>query len=244
MISRAVTEDCQNAFGRREHICFGISPFNSYFSESRIQQLALWGQKEFQSMHFFLPDIPSIFTLEALGYDTEKARWKARRQSQYLVNKITKALFNIGINADSTSNMILNWEFLNENQTFQNLHQDTLGLFENDAVFRSACIEATSWVLEGRFPPGVVPSEEQKAHAVKYLLAEIPLFLDTAGIVGVTSSVFSYHQCISFIEELISGKFKCKRNQSQGFLVLHSAQRAQNVAQDVREAQPLPMIEA
>lgn len=220
MILQAVTTSCSDAFEKREHICFGISPFNSYFSETRIQELARWGKKEFRSMHFFVPDAPSVFTLEALGYDAEKAAWKARRQSQYLFNKITKALSSIGIDSVSAHEMILNWEVLIQNPAYVSAYQKTLELFEDDSGFRKACIEATTWVLEGRLAPGTIADEAQKAHAVKYLLAEIPLFIDTVSIACVSSSVFSYHQCIAFIADLIAGKFHCKRHPHQGFVVL------------------------
>jgi len=63
----ALTENCAKNFKRREHGCFGISPFNSYFSEDRIRELARWGTREFKSIHFFVPDVPSVYTLEAQG---------------------------------------------------------------------------------------------------------------------------------------------------------------------------------
>lgn len=78
MKTRPITERCQASFQTRAHVCFGISPFNSYFSDQRIQELALWGKMEFGEMHFFVPDVPSAYTLEALGYTPEKAAWKAR----------------------------------------------------------------------------------------------------------------------------------------------------------------------
>lgn len=86
MEPNALTTNCQQSFKKREHCCFGISPFNSYFSEERIRELAKWGLREFKSMHFFIPDVPAVYTLEAQGYPREKAEWKARRQAQYLKN--------------------------------------------------------------------------------------------------------------------------------------------------------------
>lgn len=223
MFAKPVTPICASSFSDREHICFGISPFNSYFSESRIESLAEWGSQHFRSMHFFVPDGPTFYTLEALGYEPEKAAWKARRQCQYLHNKITKALTRVGFFSEEIAKMILNWEALEENPRFQSLTEQVSKDFDSDEIFRSECLNASSWVLEGRVPPGTEVSEAQKLHAVKYLLAEIPLFLDTAGIVGFSSSVFAYHQCIPFIEQLIAGKYAPKRNERQGFLVVHPA---------------------
>lgn len=220
MLAKPITPACEDSLNGREHICFGISPFNSYFSESRIESLAKWGSQHFQSMHFFVPDAPTVYTLEALGYDSEKAAWKARRQCQYLQNKITKALAKIGLSPDEIAKMILNWGALQKNPHFLDLSARVNQDFESDEIFRADCISATSWILEGRVPHGAEISEQQRLHAVKYLLAEIPLFLDSAGIVGLSSSVFAYHQCIPFIERLIAGKYTPKRNGRQGFVVV------------------------
>lgn len=228
MILQPITDDCDQILQQKHHVCFGISPFNSYFSQARIEQLARWGQQEFQSMHFFVPDIPSIYTLEALGYEPEKAAWKARRQNQYLQNKIQKALLNIGFESEASATMIVNWAYLSRNESFQKLSADVITLFETSTSFKESCIEASSWVLEGRLPPGAAITHEQTLHAVKYLLSEIPLFLDSAGILGADSSVFCYHQCIPFIENLIRGVFDCKRNKTQGFVVIKSHEQNTN----------------
>ena len=101
MENQSLTGNCARNFELREHCCFGISPFNSYFSEDRIRELARWGTREFKSIHFFIPDVPSVYTLEAQGYPREKAEWKARRQSQYLKNKIHRALISLSISDEA-----------------------------------------------------------------------------------------------------------------------------------------------
>lgn len=219
METRPVTASCEAPFHRGEHVCFGISPFNSYFTESRIEGLARWGAKHFRSMHFFVPDAATVFTLEAVGYDAEKAAWKARRQCQYLHNKIMKAVEKVGYFPDEVSEMILNGGSLSQNPHYRNLSDEVHETFSSDGAFRSACLEATSWVLEGKLPPGAEIQEHQSLHAVRYLHAEIPLFLDSAGITGRASSVFAYHQCIPFIQHLLEGKYPVKRSEGQGFVV-------------------------
>jgi len=60
---KPITSNCTNLYKEKTHVCFGISPFNSYFSDQKILELASWGKKEFESMHFFVPDIPSAYTV-------------------------------------------------------------------------------------------------------------------------------------------------------------------------------------
>ena len=63
MKSEALSPNCNSIYAEKEHVCFGISPFNSYFSEARIRELAIWGQSNFKAMHFFVPDVPAANTL-------------------------------------------------------------------------------------------------------------------------------------------------------------------------------------
>lgn len=221
-----ITDTCSRNLNLKNHVCFGISPFNSYFSEDRIRKLAEWGKQEFKTMHFFVPDVPSAYTLEALGYDVEKSAWKARRQSQYLFNKIKKALSNIGFSQIHSEEMILNWDRLSNNGHYSNIYNEVKALFERDVHFQSACIEASRWVLEKRVPDSDTLSPETLRSAVRYLLTEIPLFLDTAGIVKQPGSVFCYHQCISFIENLLKGYFNIRKSVHQGFVVIEDINQA------------------
>jgi cyclo(L-tyrosyl-L-tyrosyl) synthase len=220
MNTAPLSENCRQSFELRTHVCFGISPFNSYFSEERIRALALWGRKEFSAMHFFVPDVPSSYTLEALGYSPEKAAWKARRQCQYLHNKIHRALKDAGISDAEACKMVLNWETLSINGRFNALYDEVQKRFSEDSNFQSQCIEASRWVLERRVPEGQDLTQEMLKSAVRYLLTEIPLFLDTAGIVGKAASVFCYHQRVQFLDDLFNRKLPIQPSIGQGFVVV------------------------
>lgn len=220
MITRPITENCRRQFELRTHACFGISPFNSYFSEERIREIALWGKAEFDSIHFFVPDVPSAYTLEALGYEPAKAAWKARRQCQYLHNKIHKALKSAGYSDAQACAIVLNWETLTANAKYVELYEETKAYFNRDQEFQDACIEASRWLLERRIPEGQSLTAEMLRSAVRYLLTEIPLFVDTAGIVEKPSSVFCYHQRVEFLDSLFQGRYRLRPSSKQGFTVI------------------------
>jgi cyclo(L-tyrosyl-L-tyrosyl) synthase len=218
-----VTDRCRQIATDSNHICFGISPFNSYYSEIRIKALAAWGIRNFSSMHFFIPDIPSAYTFEALGYTPERSAWKARRQCQYLSNKISKSLLCLGIDNEKASKMIVGWHWLNRNETYQKFYREAVELYRNDPEFRSACNEASLWVLERKIPNGVEINETILQAGVKYLFSEIPLFINSAGIFSQESSVFSYHQPVSFIQILFERKLSMLPSINQGFLIVDPA---------------------
>lgn len=209
---------CAEAVERAEHACFGISPFNSYFSTARIRELAAWGLDRFERVDFFVPDAQSAFTFEALGYAPEKAAWKARRQGQYTRNKIVTALGSLGV-ADA-DRRVLGWAELENNAAFGRLHESGLRRYSEDADFRGACREATGWVLSGKLPAGQAPDEGQVEQAVRYFLAELPLFIDTPAIVGTGTSVFCYHEPPAVLRRLYGGELSWRPTAGQGFAVV------------------------
>ncbi|UGY90999.1 tRNA-dependent cyclodipeptide synthase [Streptomyces gobiensis] len=218
-----LTDRCRAVFASRAHACVGISPFNSHFTAERIAVLARWALGAFTRVHFFVPDTAAAFTLEALGYAPEKAVWKARRQGQYVRNKITRALSEAGISAPDA--VILDGQTLSVNDAYQELLKQVEDRYRADPAFARACLGASAWTLERRVPAGQRPTPEQLRGAVRYFLAELPLFLDTPGIAGVTTSVFCYHQVPAFLDDLFHHRLALRPVAGQGYLHLVEAAR-------------------
>ncbi|MGH9185792.1 MAG: tRNA-dependent cyclodipeptide synthase [Acidimicrobiales bacterium] len=209
---------CRPHLEARRHVCFGISPFNGHFTRSRVAAMAAWGRQQFGSMHFFVPDVPAASTLEALGYAPERAASKARRQANLVRNKIRAALSGVGV--DKPDEFILDWAALSGNDRYRELLTTATELFDGDAGFRRACLDATAWVLGSRMAPDTAASPRQLGCAVRYLLAEVPLFADAAGIVGQELSVFCYHDRVPFLERFYRGELAVRPAARQGFALL------------------------
>ncbi|CAL9509535.1 Cyclo(L-tyrosyl-L-tyrosyl) synthase [Actinosynnema sp. ALI-1.44] len=218
VMTTPLTEHCAGPLASARHVCLGVSPFNSYFSVERIVELARWAMASFEHYHFFVPDRAAAFTLEALGYDPARARGKARRQGQYVVNKVCRALVDLGVHHPERH--VLDGAALAENPCYQRLLMNAHDLFEQDETFAGHCLDATRWVLDRKLPDGEVPSEAQLRSAVRYFLAELPLFVDTPAIVGVSGSVFAYHQRVKFLELLYARELAWQPHPGQGFVLL------------------------
>jgi cyclo(L-tyrosyl-L-tyrosyl) synthase len=217
-VARPLSTGCRQILDQKTHVCLGISPFNSYFTTARIAGLAAWGLREFGAVHLFVPDVPAAYTLEALGYSPERAANKARRQGQYLRNKILRALVGIGV--PEPERLVLDWQRLADIPRYHELLAAAHRLFDADKVFRAACLEASAWVLDNRLPDGATATEAQRISAVRYLLAELPLFADAAGITGQESSVFCYHRSIPFLHDLYHRRLPWTPAAGQGFAVV------------------------
>lgn len=216
--ARPLCDECNGAFERREHVMIGISPFNSYFSESRICALVCWAQQTFDEMHLFVPDDWSVYTLRALGYSEARAIKKAARQASYLHNKIRRALGKVGFDGDRATDLVLTAESVAQLSTYRKRFNEYLTLYDADGEFREACRSGSKWVLSEM--TGEHLSAQSLDLAAQYLLAEMPLMLDTPGVLKQKSSVFGYHKYTDFIEGLYRGRFPLYRSPRQGFVVI------------------------
>ncbi|GGN04050.1 cyclo(L-tyrosyl-L-tyrosyl) synthase [Lentzea pudingi] len=220
LLTTPLTEHCSAPLRSGRHVCVGVSPFNSYFTVDRITALARWAMREFERFHFFVPDHAAAYTLEALGYEPGRAQRKAGRQGQYVVNKIFRALRDAGV--PDPEEHLLDGTTLARNDSYRELLRDAGAWFLTDDAFAADCLEATRWVLDRRLPDGQSPTDDQLRCAVRYFLAELPMFIDTPAIAGVDSSVFAYHQRVAFLERLYARELAWQPNPAQGFVLLRA----------------------
>lgn len=206
---------------QQEHICLGISPFNSLFSEDYITSLVKFAQENFQNFHLFIPDEPTIYTLLALGYDMPKAKKKMKKQINWLNNKVKKSLLRCGVDEGSLSNHILNFRALEPNPEYQRELELVFDLYEKDQDFRNACLGTSNWVLQGHLK-GEDISQDRLEIAVKYFLYELPLFAATSKIVNCSSSLFCYHQSTRFHELLYAKEMAYRPASGQSYGVISS----------------------
>lgn len=217
IITTPVSSISKNLFNEKKHALLGISPFNSYFSEVAINQWIQWAKLTFSSFHIFIPDTLPIYTFLALGYDENKAKNKAKRQAAYLKNKIFRALANHNIQSKEAESLIIDMAFLEKNAAYTNLKESCRDLYSKNLNFRKEADLSTGWVLNGQSIKDETIANQNIA--VEYILAEIPLFIDTPSILNTSSSLFLYHQTPQIIKYLYTNHMQNEFVASnQGFM--------------------------
>lgn len=218
MRKEPVTRICAEILSVREHAVIGVSPFNSYFSEDKIAALVTWAKENFDMFHIYVPDGPSRFTLEALGYSEAKARKKANRQARWLFNKIRRGLDIAGCEEGAFEDIILCSDTLEDHDGYRSLLDRVETACVRDPEFHNGCIETSKWVLDGRINGIEEVTPEMILSAVRYFKAELPLFMNSPALVGVGSSSFIYHQCPPFLEYLFLKRRGDIIDERQGFV--------------------------
>lgn len=220
MIKKLYHHQSEKIYTEANHACIGIRLFNSYFTESIIKKLIYWGNENFTFFNIFIPDRPTVYALNAMGYSMEKSISRTEKQYKYVKNKVRKALLSLGKNQQEIDAIILDGSKLEKNTNFQTTYEEVVWHFENDISFRLHCLEASKWVLQEKIRE-IDLTEEMLYIAVKYFLYEIPVFINAANIVGQDSSLFCYHQIPSFLQKIYEYQFKLKPQDNQGFAELN-----------------------
>ncbi|MGD1711923.1 tRNA-dependent cyclodipeptide synthase [Dapis sp. BLCC M172] len=210
-----ITSNCQLLYEQGEYAVLGISPFNSFFSEKNIGTLSNWAMNNFKSFNLFIPDEPYVYTLMALGYDEVKAIKKAKRQANYLINKCLRALTGLDLSRNEAEKLIIDSQYLNKNTNYLSALKFYEDKYANDIEFRRNCLETSRQLVESQTDI----SNYRLEVAVKYLLAELPLFFNSASILGEKEAVFCYRNCSLFIQTVFERKDGIVLN-NQGYIVV------------------------
>jgi cyclo(L-tyrosyl-L-tyrosyl) synthase len=207
------SQRCNEILEKREHVLIGISPFNSYYSLENIQKLIKWGSESFKSCQVFVPDTLPVFNFIAIGYAESKALSKTKHQIKYLMNKIEKAFTNLKV---SVENKIITVSSCSKITAFKELYHICMNRYDVDEEFKKDCTEAASGVLRG-YTKNV--TQDMLDTSAKYLLGELPFYLDTPKIVGVNTSTFVYHENVDFFTNLYKDRIKNHVSENQGHTI-------------------------
>lgn len=211
MQAQGITAACSLLWERGAAALIGISPFNSYFDEHRIRQLLEFCGQAGRAVFLFVPDEVTRYTLEAKGYETSRALKKMNRQVQYLRNKIVRAA-----NGSGSAPIVFDCAELSKRHEYVRRHLELERRFESDPSFRQGCLDTTRWVLAAT--PSDQINEQAALLGVRYLLAELPMFLHAPEIIGRNEVVFVYHQCPAFVADLYRGRYGDGASTGQGFV--------------------------
>jgi len=212
-----VSKNSNEIYALKQHGLLGVSPFNSYFTESNLLKLFDWALNMFEKITIFIPDKLSMFNLMALGYTEKEAAYKTLRQDRYLQNKVIRTLKKLGFNEHNARELIITFTQLSSNEDYIKIYRDCLIRFEKYTDFRNGCLTTSSWILEKNTKIANLKEKNIKM-AVQYFLREIPLFLDTPTILNVKSSLFIYHQIPKYLEYLYLNRGMVSSR--QGFLTI------------------------
>lgn len=208
------TNNCQLIWEEHDHILIGVSPGNSYFSAQRLGALARWSARRFAEVDFIHADAHLHEIFEAFGYTPEHAERRAAKEIKAVRRRIVKGIESAGP-AGRRIRMSALSEFAG-NPVYDRLRRRLGHLLDTEEELRDSCEAMVQQFLAPRLQDSGPATPVQLRACRDYIAAELPFFVDTPSILGVPSSVSSYHVVMPLTEVLYrrGGGLRAMRNQA------------------------------
>ncbi|MFB7175913.1 tRNA-dependent cyclodipeptide synthase [Streptomyces sp. NPDC056254] len=210
-------EQFEEIFQRRDHLLVPLSPFNGYYSPARIDSIIKWASSKFSSFDVVTPGDEAALTLIALGEPAGHAYSLTYAAIRKLTRRAREALQKAGAGDNA---QVHTWTQLRENPRYKELREDLLARYRGDRSFREFCHDASREVLSANLKPGVEPTTIQLELCSEYVLAELPFLLDTPQILGIRSSIASYHRHCALYSGTYSGTLPVQPSRHQAGAII------------------------
>ncbi len=185
---------------KKEVLVFGVSLYNSYFTEDRMTRMLQHVASPNTKIYFVIVDLPVAHNLRAIGKDDSYIQKKIRQHGNNIANRCKRAIETSGVGAT-----LMNWGVIASSEVYNVGVRRFRMLYEQDAEFRLEARKVTSGVLFNKL--GVRASEQQIDVAVSFVLEELAFFWWGDEILGEDNLVNAYHSEMQILSELIAGAY-------------------------------------
>ncbi|HEY9373910.1 tRNA-dependent cyclodipeptide synthase [Streptomyces sp.] len=217
---RPYTPHCRVIHDEGDHAVIGISSGNGYFTHERVLDLAGWGLAQFRQVDLIWTDMHVAEMFEALGYPPVEAQRKAVKNLRGVRAKVTAAVSSLDPDGERLRGRPMS--ALLELPAYQRIRTQLDALLTQDPEFREVCDQLAARFLADKLN-GRPPTDRQREVCIKYVCAEVPLFLDTPAILDVPSSLNCYHQALPLAELLYARGWGLRASRNQGHAVITPA---------------------
>lgn len=144
-------------------------------------------------------------------------------EGRKLQNRVAKIRASNEI--DGHSHRILSWNDLVNNRDYMTIRIDVERAYLEDKRLRDACLDMAGTLIAGS-GGAIGDRESARLLAVRYLLDELPLLIDSPRIFGNATSAFLYHRAPDLMADLFDGRFTLKPSKFQGYFIVEDEMEA------------------
>lgn len=230
------TQNCRDIFDRGSHLLVGVSPFNSRFSDDYVARLIGWVKNRSARFDVLLAGDEAALLLEALGTPPGQARRKARRAVARNRRSVDAALAAHGLG--HLARRVHTFSDFQDAPAYRRLESHVRKAFLTHQEFRGACLEMSEQAVHGRlrtvYSSTAKVSADSATLAAGYVLAELPFFLNTAAILGLSESLLVYHRKWGLGDRIFARELPVAISDRQGYLTVCEGVEASRVATTAR----------
>ena len=215
-----LTRNCEKIYKSKEHVTLGMSPFTSKYNRAYINNLITWANYTFKRMTILLAGKESTHILECLGIPKNKAKRKVRKELNRQRRFCEEALKTIANNSCN----IYTFSDFEEDKNYKNLYEDVYFHYVNDLNFKNQCLRMSKQALSSKAKNLNLPidniTNSDLEYASKYVIAELPFFLNSNLMFNTKQTVLAYHSRWELGERINNGDFNISIDNNQGFIIL------------------------
>jgi tRNA-dependent cyclodipeptide synthase len=177
-------------------ILLGISPFNSFYTTQCLTTLVTWATREFSDVHVLLAGHEAAYRLVAAGVAPARAVRRVTHHIHDMRKVCRRALTKAGYSQPNRHIHV--WTTFHANPRYRQLYEAALLAYEQDEQVRSIAQTMITQALNSTLDRAPTPADIEAN--IPYVAAEIPLLVDTPGVLESDSAVVTYHQRIPFAD--------------------------------------------
>ncbi|AEW93273.1 MULTISPECIES: tRNA-dependent cyclodipeptide synthase [Streptomycetaceae] len=215
---RPLTPNCARVVDAGEHAVVGVSLGNSYFRGDILRALLRWLSGRFAQLDVVIPDSSYRDNLLAAGYQPAHADGKAHREAATARSRVLRSWREAGVPLSGDAHVHLLSD-LTANPAYRALRLRVEHALRLDPELYAECLAMSRAALRSQLK-GVTPSAAQAEAGIQYLTAELPFFIGSAELFGVSSSLCFYHKPVPVADLLFTRPGPLRPPREQGYALI------------------------
>lgn len=181
---------------KEQHVLFGVSPFNSRFSDMYIERMLNWGFDNYDKVDVIHPHEESRYLLIGCGDNENKARKKARKEFNRAERTIYDYLSKNG--RLLSSGKILRFSDFYNNIAYQYFLEKVRKDYTEDRNFYDLCVKQSEKAIIKRkisTANNNIINKKDIEIATEYIIRELPFLIAPSVLLATDSNIHISYYC-------------------------------------------------
>jgi len=209
---------------KRELMTVGISIGNGYFNKERMGIILTGVANYFSKVVAIVPDVPAVYTYQALGYDKHHAEQRVKEHRNKIVNCcesiVSEAQKSDGCNIKL---QLMTWhDDFPQQEYYQQAYKRAVEIYHSSSKFMESIQRNTKHYILARLEDQDIQQLGGMDHvvekAVHYLIEEMA-FHDVFHVILGKDPISSYYKELELIPNYVNGKYDNTQNDRVGWVV-------------------------
>jgi len=209
---------------KRELMTVGISIGNGYFNKDRLEVILMGMASYFKEVVIIVPDLPTLHTYRALGYDEHHAMEKVKKHRQEIERCHRRISEQVHHHFGKQNISVLMWSNgFAQQEYYQQVYSRTIAIYNTNSEFRESVLRNTERYIIARLEEqniqqlgGIKKVVEKAAH---YLIEEMAFHELFNVILGREQPIASYYRDLELVINHVNGNYGNPPNKYFGWIV-------------------------